>query len=688
MTDPGALGFPTPLPGAGPLGVLSCTQWAVPILKPAACKSKTTQTNPCHSNMTTQPSRPCSPAWPRPCHRPRAPWAWLFVLAWLIGGWSAAQAQNEALRLSSSADAVEAWPAVRVLADPDEALDTQTAWASRERFRPPEGPYANLGPRPGATWLIVPVQLDADAASTWVLRLQYALLHDVQLSVRDARGVTVHEARMGALVPFEQRAQKTRALSSLLLLRPGERYEVLLRVATPTGVLLPIAFMQQTALSLEESRAQAFQGVMTGVWGFMVVYSLLHGLLRRQGLFFGYAAALVASWLFAQAIYGVGPMFLWPGSAWLAANMSALAPLLMIPGSVLFLMGTLEVRRSAPQTARALLGLAIGTGLTAALFIGGVVSYRVAAAVSMALAVAHLALIVPLATQRLREGERAAIFVLAGAASNLVGAIAITLLLRGFLPVSFLTLHWVQFSFLAEMVFWMLVLGMRLEQLRQAAVAARKEHEDLQALAHTDALTGLSNRRGLDLALAAACRVAADDASNAPPALAVFMIDLDRFKPVNDRWGHDAGDKLLREVGRRLVAAVRPQDTVARLGGDEFVVASPGVRSGADAAVLGQKLLASFERSFDLGDGRSADVGATIGYALAGEQGCDTSRLLRGADAAMYAGKQAGKNRVMTLDPLRPGQVPWPTLPDRPAAAPARSRSRHGVGAAVHPPGR
>lgn len=579
---------------------------------------------------------------------------WLLVLAWLFGGWSAAQAQGETVRLMRGADAVAAWPAVRVLADPDEALDAQTAWASRGRFQLPTGPYANLGPRAGATWLIVPVQLDPDAASTWVLRLEYALLHDVQLSVRDAQGVLVHEARLGTLVPFEQRAQKTRALSSLLTLRQGERYEVLLRVATPTGVLLPIAFMQQTALGTEESREQALQGVMTGVWGFMVVYSLVHGLLRRQGMFFAYAASLVSSWLFSQAVYGVGSMFLWPRSAWLAANMSALAPLLMIPASALFLIGTLEAWRSAPRTARALLGVAIGAGLTAALFIGGVASYRLAAAVSMALAVAHLALIVPLAAQRLREGERAAIFVLAGAASNLVGVIGITLLLRGFLPVSFLTLHWVQFSFLAEMVFWMLVLGTRLEQLRKAAIAARMDHKNLQTLAHTDALTGLSNRRGLDLALAAASRAAAGEANGAPLALAVFMIDLDGFKPVNDRWGHDAGDMLLREVGRRLVAVVRPEDMVARLGGDEFVVASPGVHTGADAAVLGRKLLASFEEAFDLGDGRSTEVGATIGYALSSELGCDTGRLLRGADAAMYAGKQAGKHRVMTLEPVRP----------------------------------
>lgn len=600
--------------------------------------------------MSTRPPGPLI-ARLRPTRWPPAAWAWLWVLAWLVGC-SAAPAQADTVRLARGAAAVDAWPAVRVLADPGESLDARTAWAQRARFEAPTGRYANLGPRRGATWLVVPVQVDPDAASNWVLRLDYAVLHDVQLSVRDAGGALVHEERLGTLVPFEQRAQKTRALSSLLTLQPGARYEVVLRVATPTGVLLPMAFMQHTALAVEESREQALQGVLTGLWAFMVIYSLLHGALRRERLFFAYAAALTSSWLFAQAVYGIGPIFLWPRSAWLSANMSALAPLLMVPANVLFLVGSLEAWRGAPRSARALIGVAIAAVLAAALFIAGIASYRMAAAASMVLGVAHLALIVPLAARRLRGGERTALFVLVGAASNLLGVVVITLLLRGFLPVSFLTLHWVQFSFLVEMVCWMLVLGTRLEQLRQAATAARMEHERLQTLARTDALTGLCNRRGLEAALAAACRTA-KDATDTPPALAVYMIDLDGFKPVNDRWGHDAGDVLLREVGRRLTAVVRPEDVVARVGGDEFVVVSPGVRSGIDAAALRRKLLAPFERPFDLGESCRTAVGATIGYALASELGCDPGRLLRAADAAMYAGKQAGRSRAMALTPVR-----------------------------------
>jgi diguanylate cyclase (GGDEF)-like protein len=100
-------------------------------------------------------------------------------------------------------------------------------------------------------------------------------------------------------------------------------------------------------------------------------------------------------------------------------------------------------------------------------------------------------------------------------------------------------------------------------------------------------------------------------------------------------------------VARRLAQAVRPTDIVARPGGDEFVVAVCGLRQDADAAVVGRNLLAQFDEPFDLGDNRIAHIGATIGYAMQDEDGRDTAELLRRADAAMYAGKQSGKRRIV-----------------------------------------
>jgi diguanylate cyclase (GGDEF)-like protein len=180
----------------------------------------------------------------------------------------------------------------------------------------------------------------------------------------------------------------------------------------------------------------------------------------------------------------------------------------------------------------------------------------------------------------------------------------------------------------------------RQEQLRHAAEHADREREALRSLAHTDPLTGLPNRRGLQLELTGALQ-----RNEGTRLLAVYLLDLDGFKAVNDRLGHDTGDELLKAVAQRLRTPLRHRDVVARLGGDEFVVMATDLPSDDDARRLGQKLLDAFALPFML-RGESCKVGLTIGYALAPLDGHDAASLLKRADAAMYAGKQAGKHTL------------------------------------------
>jgi diguanylate cyclase (GGDEF)-like protein len=186
----------------------------------------------------------------------------------------------------------------------------------------------------------------------------------------------------------------------------------------------------------------------------------------------------------------------------------------------------------------------------------------------------------------------------------------------------------------------------------------------LQALAHTDPLTGLLNRRGLDHALELALR----DMRPEHPS-AVFLLDLDGFKPVNDRLGHDVGDALLLAVAARLKAMVRASDTVARVGGDEFVLVVPALPGGDDALRLGQKLLDGIAVPI-VAQGHSCHVGVTIGYALAPLDGTDAASLLKCADAGMYAGKRAGRHCVRrgTADALSAGAL-MPAVRWQPSAA-------------------
>ncbi len=132
--------------------------------------------------------------------------------------------------------------------------------------------------------------------------------------------------------------------------------------------------------------------------------------------------------------------------------------------------------------------------------------------------------------------------------------------------------------------------------------------------------------------------------------LAVMMMDLDKFKNVNDTLGHPVGDLLLKAVGNRLNAAMRRMDTIARLGGDEFLILLPELEHVQDCRVIAAKILSLFESAFFLGE-RSLVISTSIGTAVYPEDGQDMDTLVKHADIAMYRAKEQGRNRmVMYMD--------------------------------------
>ena len=167
--------------------------------------------------------------------------------------------------------------------------------------------------------------------------------------------------------------------------------------------------------------------------------------------------------------------------------------------------------------------------------------------------------------------------------------------------------------------------------------------EEQEALTRTDPLTGLGNRHALAGAIAgqmlAHGEVDPCGGDGDSPRFALILLDLDRFKDVNDALGHGVGDRLLIEVGRRLRAAVGEDDLVVRLGGDEFAVLAPGMSGTADARALAGEIAAALADPVKL-DGLALDVSGSIGVAVFPDHGRDVATLLRCADVAMYDAKQ------------------------------------------------
>ncbi|QYF92589.1 diguanylate cyclase [Massilia sp. PAMC28688] len=178
-------------------------------------------------------------------------------------------------------------------------------------------------------------------------------------------------------------------------------------------------------------------------------------------------------------------------------------------------------------------------------------------------------------------------------------------------------------------------------------ISARKQAEEqLIYLAQHDALTGLANRTMLGDRL----NMAVNRAARHQDQMAVCYIDLDRFKYINDTFGHDIGDQLLLAVSQRLLGSVRDTDTVARLGGDEFaLVLSEGVDPEVVATVL-QRIIDNICAPLELG-GHPITVSGSIGVAIYPQHGLDSQTLLKHADEAMYDAKQAGRNNWRAYAP-------------------------------------
>lgn len=189
-----------------------------------------------------------------------------------------------------------------------------------------------------------------------------------------------------------------------------------------------------------------------------------------------------------------------------------------------------------------------------------------------------------------------------------------------------------------------MVLGFNhlVERLHEKEAALLASEARLGFMAHHDKLTGLCNRAMLEDRLQQALSHAERDGTR----LALLYCDLDGFKPINDQFGHEAGDVILRQVAARLLKARRRTDTVARVGGDEFVVLVTDLNDLREMALnIAQQLVTVINLPFD-SKGQRFMLGASIGIALFDGASISASQLLARADSAMYQAKRAGKNRV------------------------------------------
>ncbi|MDP3230915.1 MAG: diguanylate cyclase [Acidovorax sp.] len=530
----------------------------------------------------------------------------------------------------------DAWEAITLKADPTYQLAVQDMLSRLGEFEAPAQRGGSLGVHKAAMWLHIPIIAPEAPRTPWVVNIGYSSLRAEMYLASSGEILQQVTTMQSGQTPLYSRTP-----AMVFDLQAGKAYDLLIRVEANGPLILPITVSEMPQYMRQALSEQMLQGLLNGLAFCLLAYSLIQWVTQREHMFGFYALVVLGSAGFSLHFFGIGTQFLWPANPWMDRHAGIAAALIALTGSFLFLSNALAYPTRNGWYARTMHTGAVLTALVCTGFLLGWLSVPIAVAFISLVSLLPSIISLPAAIARVRQKDPIGATLLVAWVAYSAAAAVMVCLVQGWVPVNFWTMHSFQFGATADMLLFLRVLSLRSKAMRNAAQEAMRERDIMHSLAHSDPLTGLHNRRGLQHALQVA--LATTSSSN---LVAVYLMDLDGFKPVNDLYGHDVGDDLLVAVGHRLQANVRLQtDVVARLGGDEFIIMACNLETPEDAEELGRSLLRAFDLPFALSHLR-LQVGLTIGYALAPLDSDDPQGLIRLADAAMYAGKQGGKHSI------------------------------------------
>lgn len=552
----------------------------------------------------------------------------------------------------------------------------------------PANASLNFGYSASVYWLRLPVALGPGAQPDWLLEIAYPSLDRVDVFLLDDRR-GYRRLTSGDHQPFSERPYAHRNLVFPLPISPGKEHMVYIRVASQGNLTLPATLWTPEGLHQNDLRTYTVLALYYGALGSLAAYNLFLFLLVRDRRYILYVA-FAGCMIIAQAsLNGFANQFLWPnwptwGNAVFPAAMAATGLF-----GALFTRAFLETRTTAPGLDRLILFCVAWFGFAT---IGPfVLPYRLAAInVSLSGIVFSVLAVAGGVLCLLRNGPGARFFLVAWAVL-LVGVAVTGARNFGWLPTNDLTSYAMQIGSALEMLLLSSALADRINSLRkekelaqadallvkQAMVEAlqrteqeleervaqrtreladanrrlQESEEALRHLAYHDNLTGLANRALMEDRI----NQAIEHAKRYDFMVAVLLVDLDRFKPINDSFGHSAGDEVLKTIGRRLRECVRASDTVARIGGDEFVAVLDQLQGPEDANRVAGTIARALSEPVMV-QGHALGITASIGLALYPTHASDAQSLIQRADKAMYVAKSEARSAQgdSTLPPVLP----------------------------------
>lgn len=509
----------------------------------------------------------------------------------------------------------------------------------------------NFGYTRGDVWLRTQVRNDSSESQRWVVEFEYPFLDYVTLYTLRQQLRDVQQS--GSAVPVEQRALAHRQAVFPLELAAHETVTLYTRVASSGSKMLSYNLLTPEAFYTQNDRHNFWLATYFGMLLAMGLYNLLLFFGFKERVFLHYSLFVAGFGLAILAFNGIGTLMFW---SFLGENTSRLVALGFTFASAmatLFAQSFLNTEAYCPRwhqvlnTFRSYCWLAVIASLLlpipAALHLMDVTGFMAA-----------LLLLICGSYCSLRRIPSARLFVFAWSLF-LLGACVFALRNMGLLPANFITLHGVQIGSALEMLLLSFALASRFNKLKRqkeraqtAMLTALKKQEAmleqkvaartkaLEHLANCDMLTGLLNRHGLARCAAEALNRNRQNGHR----LALLMLDLDRFKPINDNYGHEAGDFVLQQIAKRIAHLARTGDHCARFGGDEFIIIMENIEPDDTLENIRARIDEAIRSPIKLPCGERVSVNVSIGVSTCqGTKDATLESLLREADSHMYAVK-------------------------------------------------
>lgn len=539
--------------------------------------------------------------------------------------------------VAKTVSGVDLWPSVQILEDDKGILTSDTVITLKSQFTNTKKiPYANLGIRQGAVWLLIPIDATFEHSKDWVLTFGYPLLalaevyhyHDGKLILRVDVG---DEAKV-----LDGPTQSHNLNVPLSL--GGQGHDILIRVSSEGSLLVPLRLTEASQELQIRSQSNLIQGMYAGVALGLWFFALAQLCIKRKLVYVAFAGLTISITLFMFTIQGMSAEHLWGSIPFLKKHAAHILILSYIGCSLWFISASLQLRNVAPKLAKIIFWIKCLSFFIVLLIIANLLPFRITHTLANILGVLSVVSVLGALWYRARHGVKIVWLIFAGWAIFTSGSIMLAGMFLGAISYSQNIFNYFQISSLFEIFSWLIVLSIDAREKHKQNLDIAQVRLELTTLAETDSLTNLPNRRALMKRLDKIV-----SRSSQHSMCGVLALDLDKFKILNDQYGHTFGDQALKEVSNRLIQNLRSRDFICRLGGDEFIVLISGVQDSDFVREISEKLLKAFDADFVI-QNQKIKIGITIGYAIAPLDGINPDGLLDLADKALYLGKRNGGN--------------------------------------------